>query len=67
MTNLPFFVETSEGYIINVALVRWIKIDKAMNEVRFVFTDTDTENDWVDVPLTEGLNIIGKMGHLMIT
>jgi len=63
----PVFVETSEGYVINLALVRWIKIDKAQNEVRFNFADSETEGDWVDVSLEEGLNIIGKMSHLMIT
>jgi len=57
----PVFVRTSEGYLINLTLVRWIRIED--NRVRFNFVDGA---DWVDVPLEEGLSFIGQMDFMML-
>jgi hypothetical protein len=43
--NKPLFVETSEGYVINLALVRWIRIDKEKNKVWFHFADSPDSVD----------------------
>jgi hypothetical protein len=59
----PLFVETSEGYVINLALVRWISINDRTGEVDFHFAEG---RDPIGIVQSEWLKIKGKIAHLIL-